>query len=193
MGIILEDDIVPYEQFFPYCEELLTKYKNDKRIACISGWSYFYDKTPENYPYTYYFSHIQSSWGWATWRDRWNIIDLEMKNTKIEDIVNNLIKDYLPSSIINYYRKIFETKLSFDSAWDYQFLLSVLMKNNMYAIQPIKRFVKNIGGMDGTHPTDVNHNKSEAIEEDYEMKHPPFFAYIPQLDILRNYQTKEYI
>jgi hypothetical protein len=48
-GIILEDDIVPYKQFYRYMEALLKKYDGDDRIACISGWSYFYDHVPEGY------------------------------------------------------------------------------------------------------------------------------------------------
>lgn len=192
-GIIIEDDILPFKQFFQYCEELLEKYKDDKRVACISGWSYFYEREPNNYPYTYYFSHIQSSWGWATWKDRWEIIDLEMSNTKFEDIENNLKNDGLPQPIIQYYKWIYNTKLSFESTWDYQFMFSVLMKNNMYCIQPIRRFVKNMGNMDGTHPINEDHNKSLPIDDSFTMAHPPQFKYNVDLDMMRNYQTKEYI
>ena len=191
-GIILEDDILPYPQFFPYCEELLEKYKDDKRIACISGWSYFYNKKIENYDSTYYFSHIQSSWGWATWKDRWEMIDLEMKNTKFEDIENNFIKDGLPDEIINYYRWIYDNKICFDTTWDYQFCLSVLMKNNMYCIQPLKNFVKNVGDTDATHTIGVNLNRSEVVEDNFVMKHPNEFSYNSKFDVIRNINTNEY-
>ena len=116
-----------------------------------------------------------------------------MKNTNFEDIAKNLENDRLPQTIIQYYKWIYDSKLSFDSTWDYQFMFSVLMKNNMYCIQPIRRFVKNVGDMDGTHPTDRDHNKSLAIGDNFTMNHPPQFHYDPSIDILRNYQTKEYI
>jgi uncharacterized protein (DUF1015 family) len=195
MGIILEDDIVPYPQFFPYCEELLEKYKDDKRIACISGWSYFYYKKIDNYPYTYYFSHIQSSWGWATWKDRWQLIDLEMSNVKSEDVERVLKCDHLPDEIVDFYKRFFYCdKKGFDGTWDYQFLLSVLMKNNMYCIQPLKAFVKNIGNDDGVHMrSSFNLNRAEKIEDNFEMHHPPFFFYNPTFDIIRNYQTFEHL
>lgn len=193
MGVILEDDIVPYQQFYPYCEELLIKYKDDKRIGAISGWSYFYNKEPNKYDYTYYFSHIQSSWGWATWRDRWDMIDLDLKNVSFEEIEKKLLNDNVSKEIINFYKFIYNKKWCFDTTWDYQFLLSVLMKNNMYCIQPIKRFVKNIGDIDGTHPTLENLNKSKPIGDDFKMNHPPKLEYIPELDFLRNSQTNEYI
>lgn len=39
-GIILEDDCVPSLAFFDYCDQLLPKYKDDKRIWMISGFKY---------------------------------------------------------------------------------------------------------------------------------------------------------
>ena len=36
-GIILEDDCVPDQSFFPFCQELLEKYRDDTRIMMISG------------------------------------------------------------------------------------------------------------------------------------------------------------
>lgn len=192
MGIILEDDILPYPQFYKYCEELLNRYKDDKRVACISGWGYFYQKEPENYPYTYYFSRIQSSWGWATWKDRWNLIDLNVNFNDFDVIENNLKNDNVDEGIIDFYKWLLHNRVDFNTAWDYQFLLSVLMKKNMYCIQPIKRFVRQLGNEDGTHPTTLNLNKSKLIESNFKLVHPNDFEYIPQIDLLRNLQTGEY-
>ena len=36
-GIILEDDCMMQESFFPFVEELLERYKNDERIGMIDG------------------------------------------------------------------------------------------------------------------------------------------------------------
>jgi hypothetical protein len=37
MGIILEDDCLPLPNFFLFCEELLIKYRYNKKITHISG------------------------------------------------------------------------------------------------------------------------------------------------------------
>jgi len=66
-GIILEDDCVPDETFFSYCEELLEKYRDDKRIWHIAGDAPIEVDIPESY----YFAKIQHCWGWASWADRW--------------------------------------------------------------------------------------------------------------------------
>ena len=36
-GIILEDDCLPSQSFFWFCEELLERYRNDTRVMVISG------------------------------------------------------------------------------------------------------------------------------------------------------------
>ena len=66
--IILEDDTIPSESFFEYCEIMLDKYRDDKSIGSIVGTNLgatadenAYFKAPIGLPY----------WGWATWADRW--------------------------------------------------------------------------------------------------------------------------
>lgn len=72
MGIILEDDDVPSQSFFPFCKELLEKYKNDQRINMICGMNNI--GVSENCPYDYLFTTYETIWGWATWKrviDEW--------------------------------------------------------------------------------------------------------------------------
>ena len=64
--IILEDDIVPSQSFFPFCKELLDKYENDTRIDRICGQT-LYDGVPDK-RFSYFFGRTGSSWGWASWR-----------------------------------------------------------------------------------------------------------------------------
>ena len=66
MGIVLEDDDVPSQSFFPFCKELLEKYKDDTRINMICGMNNY--DVNKNTPYSYFFSEKGSIWGWASWR-----------------------------------------------------------------------------------------------------------------------------
>jgi hypothetical protein len=59
-GIILEDDCLPDPSFFPYCEELLHKYKDDARIGHISGNCFLPDLVDKNYSYN--FSCVSHIW-----------------------------------------------------------------------------------------------------------------------------------
>ena len=71
-GIILEDDDVPSQSFFPYCKDLLDKYEHDERIGIICGMN---NLETFNNGYSYLFTRYGSIWGWATWKrniDRWD-------------------------------------------------------------------------------------------------------------------------
>jgi len=39
-AIILEDDILPDPSFFPFCRELLDRYRDDKRVGSITGFQF---------------------------------------------------------------------------------------------------------------------------------------------------------
>ena len=64
--IILEDDILPSLSFFPFCAELLEKYKDDERIYMICGMNH--EGISEGVSSDYFFSRYGSIWGIATWK-----------------------------------------------------------------------------------------------------------------------------
>jgi len=77
-GIILEDNCVPAQSSFTFCEQMLDKYKDDGRIMHICGSNLqFGCKRGEA---SYYFSKIASCWGWASWRRMWEKFDYNMKS-----------------------------------------------------------------------------------------------------------------
>lgn len=75
-AIILEDDCLPDPTFFPFCEELLARYRDDERVAQIGGTNHQYREfTCAN---SYFFSRYNHIWGWATWRRAWRLNDFNM-------------------------------------------------------------------------------------------------------------------
>lgn len=77
--IVLEDDLILHPSFLSYMTQGLEKYKNDNRILSICGYG-LKVKRPNNYEFGVYGARRSSSWGWATWADRWNEIDWEVKD-----------------------------------------------------------------------------------------------------------------
>ena len=73
--IVTEDDLVTHVNYIDYMNEALDFYQNDEHIYSISGYC-----LPQLQRETddVYFTHRGSSWGWATWADRWNKIDWSM-------------------------------------------------------------------------------------------------------------------
>ena len=66
--IVLEDDCVPSQSFFPFCKEMLDRYEHDERITMITGFNTD-EKTPPNEigGASYFFTRVFSIWGWASW------------------------------------------------------------------------------------------------------------------------------
>jgi hypothetical protein len=64
-GIILEDDCLPSQSFFLFCQEMLNHYKNDTRVWHVAGvYPFATDSRDCN---AYCFSEYSPIWGWATW------------------------------------------------------------------------------------------------------------------------------
>ena len=61
-GIILEDDCMPALSIFPFCAELLARYRDDTRIMHISGSNFEKGNGPDK-GYSYYFSNFVCCWG----------------------------------------------------------------------------------------------------------------------------------
>lgn len=144
-GIILEDDCLPNQSFFKFCEELLDYYKDDKRIMHISGNQFI-----ENYKskYSYYFAKIEHCWGWATWADRWEYYGTDLKDYSEE----NLKKFSKDKNVQDYWRNILEKmKREEIDSWAYQWTFKIVEQNG-FCINPSVNLVSNIGfNIDATH------------------------------------------
>src|SRR5262249_21771261 len=77
-AIVFEDDTLPSQSFFPFCQELLERYRDDERIVHISGNNYAPGQEITS-RYRYRFSRYDHIWGWATWRRAFQNYDFEMK------------------------------------------------------------------------------------------------------------------
>lgn len=71
--IVLEDDLITHKDFLKFMNEGLSKYKDDLRVYCLSGYSYVGEEMKDT---GYYFLKICSSWSWGTWKDRWEQYDV---------------------------------------------------------------------------------------------------------------------
>ncbi|MEJ7683897.1 MAG: hypothetical protein WKG06_39770 [Segetibacter sp.] len=75
--IVLEDDLVTSPNFLNYMNQALSAYKDNLRVFSIAG--YTIPVTILNdYQFDTYFLPRASSWGWATWKNRWVGIDWKM-------------------------------------------------------------------------------------------------------------------
>ena len=59
-GIILEEDLLPNQSFFKFCDNLLEKYKDKQNVMMISGTNYLGEKIISN---KYIYSEHFLIWG----------------------------------------------------------------------------------------------------------------------------------
>ncbi|MEG3986974.1 glycosyltransferase family 2 protein [Microcoleus sp. S28C3] len=172
-AIILEDDCLPHPSFFPFCEQLLEHYRDDKRIMSISGVNFqFGRKRTED---SYYFSRFSNCWGWATWRRAWQYYDVEMKlwpQLREAGFLENLLAN--PQSV-----KVWDSafQVSYDGTvnnWFFRWLFTCWVQNGL-AIIPEKNLISNIGfGSQATHTSQEDSIYSNMPTEamTFPLRHP---------------------
>jgi hypothetical protein len=161
-GIILEDDTLPNQSFFVFCQEMLSKFRDNPGIMHISGNNFQLSWIGNE---SYYLSKLPHSWGWATWKRAWKKFDFELKDFNVEEVE----KYFDFPKIDNYWHNMFKlTKQELHHhVWDYQWVFANL-KNNGLSVLPQKNLVSNIGfGQDSTHTSNAGHFFSNL--KSYEM------------------------
>lgn len=151
-AIILEDDCLPDPSFFPYCQVLLDRYRDDPRIGAISG-DNFQDGIRRT-PHSYYFSKYFHCWGWASWRRVWERYDLEM-NAWPEFREHLAIESFADSECERWFwNDTFDKQHRGEiDSWAYPWLFSCWTQNAL-TVLPSVNLISNIGfSEDATHCT----------------------------------------
>ena len=151
-GIILEDDCLPSEYFFPFMNDLLTRYKQERKIWMISGNNPLGKWEAEG---NHFFSRVGHVWGWATWKDRWD--DFRPELPHIQTFIDNhgFEKAFGPTRLAQTRKELtLKAKSGEIDTWDYQWTAQILTENGL-AIVPSQNLVQNIGfESDGTNLTE---------------------------------------
>lgn len=177
MGIILEDDTLPNQSFFLFCEEMLERYKNNQKIFMVSGWSAldFDIEAKNSLKEDYYFSKYNHIWGWASWRRAWKLyqkefIDFEKEFLQLE-FDSNQEKNYWYKILKAYSQDKIDT-------WDYPWTYT-MWKHRGLSVYPKNNMIHNIG----LNHNDATHTIGESKFEN--MKIYPTKAPIKHCDAIR--------
>ena len=147
--IVLEDDLVTSPYFLKYMNEALDFYANRQSVFSIGAYSHpparFH--IPKNYEYDVFVSLRNSSWGWATWAERWKQVDWSLsylnsflKNAAQVHAFNRAGEDMTEMLLLQRDKKI--------DSWAIRFSFAHF-RNHAIAILPCVSYVDNIG-LDGT-------------------------------------------
>jgi hypothetical protein len=144
-GIIIEDDCLPMQSFFWFCEEMLNQYKHDTRIMMITGTNYLIDIRNE-VQREYIFSRHFSIWGWATWKRSWLTYDVELDSyvgkLKEENDYSYLSlskhENFFYEGLINH---IINKKID---TWDFQWVFNCIYNYGL-CVTPSVNLISNLG------------------------------------------------
>lgn len=150
-AILLEEDCHPTEEFFPFCEAMLDRYRTEERVGGISG-NCFLPRSAR-ISTDYFFSRYLHIWGWATWARAWRGYDRTRWNWP-----SGGFQFFFPEARrdeVKYWNRIFtRVKSGQIDTWDYRWL-SHLWAQGHVAITPRENLIQNRGfGSGATHTVD---------------------------------------
>jgi acetyltransferase-like isoleucine patch superfamily enzyme len=139
--IVLEDDLVTSPYFLRFMNEALEKYKDEKRVYSITGYS-FTDEI-QNMDSTYFLS-ITSSWSWATWADKWS--QFERNREKLQQFIHDksIHKNFNFDNSYDFVSMAKSNLVNQNDSWAIYWYFSVYQKNGL-TLYPNKTLVGNIG------------------------------------------------
>ena len=143
--IVLEDDCVPYKQFMRFMVSALDTYEKKKKVYSVSGYAWNVNLPSENEDA--YFSGKFCSWGWGTWKDRWDYYEDDYR------ILNKIRNDPEANKRFNIWGKTMESMIIGNvtgqcDSWAAFYGLQII-KRGGYCLSPYEQLVYNIG-FDGT-------------------------------------------
>jgi len=152
-GIILEDDCLPANSFFSFCDVLLEKYRDDTRIRHITGCNLQQGKKWGSG--SYYFSNMTHVWGWASWKRAWKDYDRTLGKYNADEARARMLTVFEDPLIVDSWINIFnEVKAGKINAWGYQLDFANYFNNGLTII-PNQNLISNIGfGANATHTLD---------------------------------------
>lgn len=188
--IVIEDDLVPSQSFFPFCKELLDRYENDERINHICGMNLLDDVS--TCPYDYLFS-INGSGVWGSWRRVAKGWDETYSFLHDEYAMRNLKRRVGKGFFNAAYKTALDREKRGKSYWETILGFDCLL-NNRLSIIPKKNMISNIGyTSDGTHssgkkellPKEIRKTLDMvAYELEFPLKHPPYI--VPDYNYMDN-------
>jgi len=153
-GIILEDDCLPSQSFFWFCQEMLVRFQENEDVMSVTGTNITMGL---NFEGDYLFSKYSLMWGWASWSRAWSKYDSELDNWDFLRRDGWLKRLGLGGLLFEYnWRRIFDETVHLREKatwWDYQWIYSCWVNNGLTVV-PSKNLIRNIGfSNDATHTT----------------------------------------
>ncbi|MCB0501086.1 MAG: glycosyltransferase family 2 protein [Bacteroidetes bacterium] len=166
--IVLEDDLITSQKFLSFMNFYLDKGSSIEFLYGISG-STFYENNEST---DCYYLPINSSWGWATWKHKWDMIDFDATRLKLR-IENEKKVKSIDFGNYPYYAMLTDQVEERIDSWAIRFYAFMYL-NGGHFLFPVNSLVKNIGfDTSGTHGESSSVFNLERIKTDNFNFQPP--------------------
>ena len=171
--IVLEDDVMAHESFFRFMQDMLIRYKDETRVAMVSGCNYTPIQLPNNEDYCFCQSG-HTGGGWATWKRVWDKFNLYEKVDK-KYLTNDFLQSVSVNNEIARRRRFAFTRMlkkgAGQSTWDVMFSYYRITRK-LLSIVPRSHLTSNIG-LYGLHYQGADKGLMMTIDEDFVAKNLP--------------------
>ena len=141
--IVLEDDIIANKHFLMFMNGNLKQYVSNEAIFGIASHAYFENsKLPSTF-----LLPIGSSWGWATWKDKWSVFE-ENSQVLIDRIKEKKLQEKMNFGNYPFFEMLESQNNKLVDSWGIRFYASFFLEDGLF-IYPHKSLSYNIG-MDNT-------------------------------------------
>lgn len=173
--IVLEDDLITAPNFLTYMNEALDFYRHEQRVQSISAYSLLLHDRSSGY----YFQTRPASWGWGSWKDRWEAEIFDKKKIQAEVKTNPaLLKQFAKWCGNDSSRMLLDSLSGKNDSWYVRWTYNHY-KTQRYALYPARSFVTNIGHHENaTHCKGINTYVSKPVDPglssfDFPLFQPP--------------------
>jgi len=159
--IVLEDDLITTPNFLSFMNQALNFYDNNKRIYAVNGYSPLIEGVIEKGDKIYF--HVRSSsWGWATWDDRWD--DNVFDKSRIREVINendSVLKKFDNEAGKDASRMLLGALTGRNNSWYIRWVFHNFIHDKI-SVYPILSKVLNVGfNSEATHCTGISAYKAE--------------------------------
>lgn len=160
-AIVLEDDLITSTNFLDFMNEGLNKYKEYKKVYSISG--YAFDLKCKIIENDAYFLNRHWPWGWASWEDRWQEVDWEVKDYASFKSNSKLKKEFsLLGSDVN---SMLEKQMNGDlDSWSIRWTYHIFTKKALVLFPVVSKINNNGWDMDATNTIGINDRYLTAFD-----------------------------
>jgi len=141
-AMVFEDDLIAHPATLRYLRGALRAYSDDRRIGSVSAHMHRL-RFPRGYAHDVWLCPRMLSTGWATWADRWEAVDWEIKDLETfrTDAAARAAFDLGGGDLSRSFLRVMDQK---QNLWAARFVYAHF-RHGWYSLLPRRGYIRNIG------------------------------------------------